>query len=458
MRTDNVKSGFSQAQKGQMQKHMGRRLFVLEVLVLTVYIAGISPVLTASLKTNIELAGLLALLLGIVLTLVVMIVTLAIASVLAASRRRQVTGWLGRLYGQAVFAGGLLLALAAIILGSQWRAHTPAIRGQDGKVLEDSIALLEKVRLGGVDQWLVIRGRNLHDPVLLFLSGGPGGSELGRVLHFNQALENNFVVVVWEQRGCGKSYPAINPKSALTVDQYVSDVIELTNMLRTRFDQDKIYLMGHSWGTIIGVRAVQERPDLYHAYIGAGQMVNVSETDETIYRMLLQHAKENGDVAYAQELTGLGAPPYSGSNPIMQYKQVLGREYGIFEEPNIKSEAYKRDGDLMGQAFIPEYGWLDRVGFILGAMNTFNVVYPQLQDFDFRRDALDFQVPVYFILGRHDINATYWLAEEYFQMLRAPSKELYIFEDSGHGMLWQEVDEFHRIMVENVLGDTPTSH
>jgi proline iminopeptidase len=162
---------------------------------------------------------------------------------------------------------------------SQQLAYTPPIVGADGQPLPGSIATMEHVKLGGVDQWLVIRGNSVQNPVLLFLSGGPGGSELGRMRRFNQPLEERFVVAVWEQRGCGKSYDAINPKSALTVDQYVADVIELSDMLRARFHADNIYLMGHSWGSILGVRAVQQRPDLFYAYIGTGQMVNVRETD-----------------------------------------------------------------------------------------------------------------------------------------------------------------------------------
>jgi pimeloyl-ACP methyl ester carboxylesterase len=297
----------------------------------------------------------------------------------------------------------------------------------------------------------------VHNPVLLFLSGGPGGSELGRVRRFNQPLEERFVVVVWEQRGCGKSYSAINHTSALTVDQYVSDVVELSEMLRDRFHQDKIYLLGHSWGSIIGVRAAQQRPDLFYAYMGSGQMVTVRETDQTIYRMLLDHAQKTGDTQFASQLTALGEPPYTGPNPIMQYRQVLGREYETFEEPYIKSEQYKREGGLGGQAFIPEYGWLDRLNFMRGAMDTFNIVYPQLQDFDFRKDALRFDVPVYFFLGRHDVNATYWLAEDYFTNLQAPQKRLVFFEDSGHGNLWQEPEKYHALMQQVVAETYPSA-
>ncbi|MBF2022544.1 MAG: alpha/beta hydrolase [Hydrococcus sp. C42_A2020_068] len=301
--------------------------------------------------------------------------------------------------------------------------------------------------MGGVDQWLIIRGQSIDNPVLLFLSGGPGGTEAGRVPRFNQELERHFVVVIWEQRGCGKSYLALNPRSALTVDQYVSDIIELTEILRARFDEDKIYLLGHSWGTIIGVRAAQERPELFYAYIGTGQMVNVRETDQTIYRMLMEHAQQTSDTEFVEMLEAQGEPPYFGSNPLSRYRNVLGREYSIFELPYIQSEAYKREGDAMLLILRrPEYGWLDRIDTIRGLIDTFNVVYPQLQDFDFRNDAQELDLPVYIILGRHDVNATYWIAEEYFNVLAAPHKRFFVFEDSGHGMIWQEVDKFYDIM------------
>ncbi|MBE2235407.1 MAG: alpha/beta fold hydrolase, partial [Anaerolinea sp.] len=180
-----------------------------------------------------------------------------------------------------------VVLLAALVAYSQWAAHTPAIAGPDGKPLPNSIASLEKVRLGGAEQWLIIRGQDVDKPVLLFLSGGPGASEAARVLRFNRELEKQFIVVIWEQRGCGKSYPA---RGDLTVKRYTSDVIELSELLRQRFDEQKIYLVGHSWGTIIGLRAAQERPDLFHAYVGTAQMVDVLETDRMIYDLVLAHS------------------------------------------------------------------------------------------------------------------------------------------------------------------------
>jgi len=360
-----------------------------------------------------------------------------------------------KLGGHLSFLLIFLTLLAAIVLSSQWTAHTPAILGADGKPLPGSIAMLEKVQLGGVDQWLIIRGQNVNKPVLLFLSGGPGASEAARVLRFNQELEKHFVVVIWEQRGCGKSYPSLNPKSNLTLAQYTSDIIELSEMLRTRFDEKKIYLVGHSWGSIIGTRAVQERSDLFYAYIGTAQMVDVQETDQIIYDMVLNHSRKIGDKGFVQTLEAQGMPPYYGSSPIWPYATLFGREYAIYEAPNIKDEEYRRDGDiLMLMLKQPEYGWLDRIYYLLGLMNTFNVVYPQLQDMDFRLDATHLDLPVYLMLGRHDMNNPYQIPEEYFNLLEAPSKELYFFEDSGHGMIWEEADLFHSLMTSTVLPET----
>lgn len=353
----------------------------------------------------------------------------------------------------------LLFVIVALLIGavlvSQWTAHTPSILGADGKPLPGSIAALEKVKLGGVDQWLIIRGHDVNKPVLLFLSGGPGASEAGRVLRFNAELEQHFVVVIWEQRGCGKSYPSINPKSDLTIDRYVADIIELTDLLRARFDEQKIYLVGHSWGTIIGLRAAQARPDLFHAYVGTAQMVDVQETDQMIYDLVLEHARQSGDAQFVATLEKQGPPPYFGKSPIRPYATLFGREYQLFEVPNIKDETYRREGDaLMLMLKQPEYSWLDRVYYLLGLMNTFNVVYPQLQEMDFRQDATRLDLPVYIVLGRHDMNNPSSIPEEYFNLLEASRKQLVYFEDSGHGMLWQEADKFHRLMVETVLPET----
>lgn len=424
--------------------------FAAIVFILLIYFLVLRRALAPAIATLVEEMALGGLALAAVGMLLIGLLTLGIA---VFSKKRCV--WLKKLGGQMLFLVIVVALFAGLVLGSQWTAHTPPILGEDGKPLPGSIATMEKVRLGGVDQWLILRGQDVDKPVLLFLSGGPGGSEAARVFRFNADLEKHFVVVVWEQRGCGKSYPSIDPKADLTVDQYTSDIIELTNMLRDRFDEQKIYLAGHSWGSIIGVRAVQQRPDLFHAYIGSAQMVDVLETDRLIYQMMMDHSIETGDRQFVQTLEAQGEPPYLGKNPIGPYSTLFGREYSVYEYPNIKNEDYRRDGDiLLLMLKQPEYGWFDRVYYLLGLMNTFNAVYPQLQEMDLRLDATRLDLPVYLILGRHDMNNPYQIPEEYFNLLEAPSKQLYFFEDSGHGMIWEQADLFHEILVNTVLPET----
>jgi len=226
-------------------------------------------------------------------------------------------------------------------------------------------------------------------------------------------------------------------------------------MLHERFDEEKIYLVGHSWGAIIGLRAAQERPDLFHAYIGTAQMINVRETDQIIYQMMLEHSRQFGDTQFVQTLEKQGEPPYFVKSPILPYATLFGREYAVFEAPNIKNEDFRHEGDLLQLMFKqPEYGWLDRLYYVLSLVNTFNAVYPQLQDFDLRLDAPILDLPVYLMQGRHDMNDPYWLPEEYFNLLQAPSKQLYFFEDSGHGMIWEEPEKFHDIMINTVVPET----
>ena len=423
--------------------------FLLAAVAVIFYFPGARPLLgVAASQVELIFLGILALFLA---GAIVFLLFSLLAWVFAKNR----AGWIERVRGQMLFILLVVALLAAIVLGSQWTAHTPPILGANGKPLPNSIASLEKVKLGGVDQWLIIRGQDVTKPVLLFISGGPGASEAARVLRFNSELEKHFVVVIWEQRGCGKSYPSINPKANLTIDQYTSDIIQLTDMLRERFDEEKIYLAGHSWGTIIGVRAAQQRPDLFHAYVGTAQMVDVLETDQIIYQMMMDHSRKTGDSQFVQTLEAQGPPPYFGKSPIQPYSTLFGREYAIYEAPNIKDEEYRRDGDiLLLMLKQPEYGWLDRIYYLLGLMNTFNAVYPQLQDMDFRLDATRLDLPVYLILGRNDMNNPYQIPEEYFNELEAPSKQLYFFEDSGHGMIWEEAGKFHDLMINTVLTET----
>jgi pimeloyl-ACP methyl ester carboxylesterase len=182
------------------------------------------------------------------------------------------------------FAGtlGFLLLSVITVVVSQASAYAPPIVDAEGKPMPDSIATLEKVNLNGSEQWISIRGTSIDKPVLLFLAGGPGGSQLAATRHALGGLEDHFVVVNWEQPGAGKSFDAVQ-RSTLTPERYIEDGHALVLYLKQRFDEQKVYLVGESWGSALGILLVQRYPELFHAFVGTGQMVAFQATDVMDY-------------------------------------------------------------------------------------------------------------------------------------------------------------------------------
>ncbi len=165
-----------------------------------------------------------------------------------------------------LMAGLVAVAVLAVVI-SQWSAKTPPILGADGLSLPGSIASLEQVEINGEKQWITIRGHDTDKPVLLFLAGGPGGTQLAATRKVLGQLEEHFVVVNWDQPGAGKSYRAADLKK-LTPQQYLDDAHRLTLYLMERFEEEKIYVVGESWGSILGIWMVQQHPEHFHAFVG----------------------------------------------------------------------------------------------------------------------------------------------------------------------------------------------
>jgi proline iminopeptidase len=205
-----------------------------------------------------------------------------------------------------------LLAAVACLCGCTSSETKPILDAQ-GRAIPGSVASLERIELGGVPQWILIRGNNAQNPLLLKLHGGPGQAEMATV-RFNRLLEQDFVVVEWHQRGAGKSAAAIDPQSAMNVAQFVADTHELTELLLRRFHRKKLILVGSSWGSVIGIMAVQKYPDLYQAFVSTGQVANLPQGMIVGYRFLLDAARARNDSNAVRDLTRIGPPPYSGAD------------------------------------------------------------------------------------------------------------------------------------------------
>jgi len=379
------------------------------------------------------------------LALLPMVVGVSIGLVIARPRRRFAL----------VPIGILSLAVVGLAVVVALPASTPPVLGADGQPIPGSIAELTTVELGGHEQAISIRAADPDKPVLLYLSGGPGQSDIAFARALLQPLEQDFVVVVWDQRGSGKSYAALDPTTTYTLEALVGDTIALTEHLRDRFAEEKVYLLGESWGSTLGVLAVQERPDLFHAYIGSGQMVSQRVTDQIIWRDLLAFADRVGDWELYDQVLTLGEPPYRDTP--WANSVILGH-YSLLETPYTPPAAYLARGEASGVGqfglFGSEYSYVENANLLRGLIDMFSLMYPQLQEVDFRTDVPALDVPVYVLDGENELRGRRELAHEWFAQLTAPHKELITYADAGHAVVFEQADAFLRLMNEEIVPAT----
>jgi pimeloyl-ACP methyl ester carboxylesterase len=374
-------------------------------------------------------------------------VALAVAAVaLLVLPFRLAPAWLGL----TLSITGLLVVGGGAIVVSQDFTLTPPITDLNGQPVPGAIATLEKVELNGSEQWISIRGQNENKPVLLFLAGGPGGSQLATARRALAGLEEHFVVVNWEQPGAGKSFDAVD-RTTLTPERYISDGLALVAYLRERFGEARVYLLGDSWGSVLGIWMAQRAPEAFHAFIGTGQMVAFLETDQMCYEFALRWAEERGDTQKVEALQRQGPPPYYGKGVALKEAAFLMETFNYMnQDPAIADDGFNTFQDLAS----PEYGLYDKVNWFRGPLDTLGIVYPQLWEVDLRQQATRLDVPVYFLVGRHDVNASPVLTEEYYNLLSAPHKELIWFERSGHNPWVSESARFVEVVVNTVLAQT----
>jgi pimeloyl-ACP methyl ester carboxylesterase len=370
------------------------------------------------------------------------------------TRRLPARAWL---YARRGITTLTAIGLVALGVGIAQPASTPAVRGADGRPVAGGIASLEAVQLGGHEQWIIIHAADPTKPVLLHLSGGPGQTDMAFVRVLFEDLAQDFVVVDWDQRGAGKSYPALDPTATLTPDQLVSDTIELTNYLRQRFGAQKIYLTGESWGTTLGVLAVQRAPELYYAFIGSGQMVSQLETDRRLYDDVLALGAQTGDAALVAMMRTYGEPPYNDVFP----QAFVMQQYDALYQPYEPPAAYIERGTAanLGPWGVlgSEYSLIEKVNVLRGAMEMNAVVYPQLQSgqgVDLRRDVPQLEVPYYMLDGQAELTSRRGLALEWYAQLQAPIKRVFTFENAAHSVSLEEFEAFHRILLETIVPET----
>lgn len=317
----------------------------------------------------------------------------------------------------------------------------------DGKPLAGSISEKIHVHINGVEQGMFIKGKDLSNPVLLYLHGGMPDYFLTQ--DYPTGLDEEFTVVWWEQRGSGLSYnPGSSPES-VTSDRLVSDTLSVTRYLRERFEQQKIYLMGHSGGTFIGIQAAAQAPELYHAYIGVAQMSNQLESEKLAYAYMLQRFKDDGNLKMVRTLE---KSPVTDLVPLpdsyLAVRDTAMHSLGIGTTHSMKSII---TGLLLRSLQNREYTLREKIALWRGKIFSGNPLWNTQLSTDLTQKVTRLAVPVYFLHGAHDYTVSYALAKAYFERLDAPLKGFYTFTESAHSPLFEEPKRMCEIMQADVL-------
>jgi pimeloyl-ACP methyl ester carboxylesterase/membrane protease YdiL (CAAX protease family) len=337
----------------------------------------------------------------------------------------------------------LLVGAVAIIDGWLRLGHTKAFRGPDGRVLLNSVAEVKYVRLGGVDQWVMIRGENVANPPLIVLHGGPGMSEMGFFRHFNAPLERHFTVVHWDQRGTGKSFDRNIPRSSMTLDQFVADLDELVDIVRRRFGKEKVAILGHSWGSALGAIYAARFPEKVSVYVGAAQIGDSGAGESVSYSFGLAEAERRRDDKALKKLRAIGPPPYPAAKNVFVERTVVSRMDGQMRLGIL----WKAGRALFGR---PESSIFDLPNLLRGFGFTLDAMWAEVSKLNLLKLVPVLKMPVVIFVGRRD----HWVPPEtsvaYFDALIAPSKRLVWFEHSGHEAFVDEPEKFNSTMVELV--------
>lgn len=336
-----------------------------------------------------------------------------------------------------VLALGMVAVIVALVVR---RVAQHRIAEQTKIAVPPGIDQLEKIDLGGVEQWILIRGHQADAEVLLFVHGGPGVPNMP-FCHLNAALERKFVVVQWDQRGAGKSFASDVPPDSMRIDQFVSDARELSELLAARFDKEKIYLLGHSWGSVIGAKAASRFPELYHAYIGVSQVTNVMETQEILYRETLDAAKAASNEKAVSELERIGSPPFAKPDDHL----IACRWLAEFQRRPFV-EKRKLLAELVSS---PHYTLADLNRFRRGMGYSLDHLWEPLGEVDLFQEIPSLKMPVTYIQGRDDPLIPGELIERYVRALDAPKgKRLVMVDEAGHMPHFENPRAFERAVVE----------
>lgn len=340
----------------------------------------------------------------------------------------------------------LVIAVFYLLINSPGKLSP--LTDASGTIIPHSIAEKNEIEIGGIRQGFFIRSENPENPVILYLHGGPGSPELPMIIsnESGERLEKYFTVCYWDQRGAGMTYRKSIDSSTMTIEQMVQDTHEMTEYLQRRFEKKKIYLMGHSWGTYLGIKTIEKYPDDYLAYFGIGQVSNQLESERMAYDYMLQHATEIGDnkgIAQLGKFDKL-APDFPSQKYLRSVRTSLMEKYGI----GIMHKNSSILGMVKSILLFKGYTLSDKMNYIHGMSFSSQYVFPYLTSNNLSESSRLFKIPVYFISGRYDYQVSCSLAKKYMEVIDAPKKAFFSFENSAHSPNMEENEKFVRTIRE----------
>lgn len=326
----------------------------------------------------------------------------------------------------------LLLFIIVRLLSPTW---TPSIQG------ENSISELRKVNIAGANLEIMIRGEDKTNPVLLVVHGGPCCSEIPYARKYQEKLEKDFTIVHYDQRGSGKSYVFGEDYSYITASVHVEDLIALTEYIQEYLEKEQVILIGHSYGTYIATMAAAQRPDLYRAYIGLGQMSNTIESEWNTLEKCMVEAEKLGDEKDIEELKGIKSEIEKGKT-IVPRNYV--RKYGLAAR-KINDNADYWKAFLFGT----EYNLLDAVRFYIASIKYQDALIQEALDSPISDIVTHMEVPVFFLMGKYDGMTSPEAAERYLYSITGDGvKEMIMFDESAHYPQFEEEEKFYLWMKE----------
>lgn len=294
-----------------------------------------------------------------------------------------------------------------------------------------------KARIGGIDQWIYVRGQDRSNPVILFIHGGPASPLTPTLWEFERPIEEYFTVVNYDQRGSGKTFLETDPASiadTLHIARYVDDAIEVAETVRRKYQANKLILMGHSWGTVVGMKAALARPDLFYAYVGIGQVINTRTNERLAFEYGLEQARRTHNEKAIKELESIA--PYPGNEPITRERIIIARTwpqyFGGLSAYRDNSKYYF-DAPLLS----PDYDETAAAAIDKGNEFTLGKVLPEFIDVDFTA-VRRFPIPVIMFMGRHDYTTPSQPTADWLAAVHAPYKRGVWFENSAHLIQFEE--------------------